>query len=230
MKQKLVTAVKFLIYCTFFVPLLVLPSSFIFPFIVPKILMFRALVTLMLGGYILLLMINWKEFRPRFTALNMALIVFFASFAASTFVGVDPYHSFWDNHERMLGLFTIFHYIAYYFICSSTFKNWTEWKKTLRIFLIAGSLVMFVGILQIFKPNLLLNQGAARVASTLGNPIYVGGYGLFLTFVSFLLFIKENNKLWKWIEAAVGVLAIIGMVYSGTRGSMLGLAVGLGVL
>lgn len=230
MKQNIVKVVKLLIYATFFVPLLVLPSSFIFPFIVPKILMFRALVTLMIGCYALLLLINWQEFRPRFSWLSLALAAFFVSFATSTFVGVDPYHSFWDNHERMLGLFTIFHFIAYYFICSSVFKNWADWQKALKVFLMAGSAVMFVGMLQIFNPNLLLNQGAARVASTLGNPIYVGGYGLFLTFVAFLLFIKENDKFWKWIEAAACVLAVLGMVFSGTRGSMLGLAAGLGVL
>ena len=230
MKQKIVGVVKFLIYSTFFVPLLVLPMSFIFPFIVPKILMFRALVTLMIGCYVLLLFINWQEFKPRFSWLSLALAAFFVSFAASTFVGVDPHRCFGDYHERMLGRLTFFQFVAYYFICSSVFKNWTEWNKALKIFLAAGSMVMFVGMLQIFNPNLLLNQGAARVASTLGNPIYVGGYGLFLTFVAFLLFIKEKSKSWKWVEAAAGVLAVLGMVFSGTRGSILGLAVGLGVL
>ncbi len=183
----------------------------------------------MMGCYILLLFINWQEFRPRFSILNLALAAFLASFAISTFVGVDPYHSFWDNHERMLGLFTIFHYIAYYFICSAVFKNWTDWGKALKVFLSAGSLVMLVGILQHYKSGILLNQDIDRVASTLGNSIYVGGYGLFITFASFLLFIKEKNKTWKWIEAAMGVLGIIGMFFSGTRGSMLGLVAGMGV-
>jgi O-antigen ligase len=230
MKQQIVKAVKFFVYLTFFVPLLVLPTSFIFPFIVPKILMFRSLVELMIGGYILLLCINWQEFKPKFSFLNIAVAGFFASFAISTFVGVDPYHSFWDNHERMLGLFTIFHYVAYYFICSSLFKTWDDWKKALKIFLLAGSLVMIVGVMQIINPDLLLNLGSPRVIATLGNAIYVGGYGLFLTFVAFLLFIKETNSVWKWIEAAAGVLAFVGMVFSGTRGSLLGLALSIPVI
>ncbi len=230
MKQNIVKAVKVLIYATFFVPLLVLPMSFIFPFIVPKILVFRSLVELMLAGYILLLIINWKEFKPKFTLLNLALAAFFASFTVSTFTGVDPYHSFWDNHERMLGLFTIFHYVAYYLVCSSVFKTWEDWKKALKIFLSAGAVAMAVGIIQHFKSGILLNQDIDRVASTLGNSIYVGGYGLFLMFVSFLLFIKENNKIWKWLEVAGGILALFGMFFSGTRGSILGLVAGLGIL
>jgi O-antigen ligase len=216
-------------YATFFVPLLVLPMSFIFPFIVPKILLFRSLVTVMIGCYVLLLLINWQEFKPKFSILNVALATFLVSFAISTFAGVDSYHSFWDNHERMLGLFTIFHYIAYYFVCSSVFKNWTDWNRALKVFLSAGSLAMLVGVVQHFKGGILLNQDIDRVASTLGNSIYVGGYGLFLMFVSFLLFVKEKNKTWKWLEAAGAFLALLGMFFSGTRGSILGLAAGMGI-
>ncbi len=229
MKQRILGAVKFLIYLTFFVPLLVLPTSFIFPFIVPKILAFRSIVELMIAAYVLLLFVNWQEFRPKFTWLNVAVGAFFISFAISTFVGVDPYHSFWDNHERMLGLFTIFHYVAYYFICSSVFKTWDDWRKALKVFLIGGSLVMLVGLVQVINPNLLLNQGSDRIIATLGNAIYVGGYGLFLVFVSFLLFIKEQNKIWKGAEIVMGILAFLGMIFSGTRGSVLGFVVGTGV-
>ncbi|MFA5062296.1 MAG: O-antigen ligase family protein [Patescibacteria group bacterium] len=230
MKKTIEKVVKYLIYLTFFVPLIVLPTSFIFPFIVPKILTFRSIVMVMLGCYVLLLLINWKEYKPRFSALNLALAAFFASFTISTFAGVDPYHSFWDNHERMLGLFTVFHYITYYFICSSVLKTWDNWKNALRVFLFAGSAAMFVGILQVFNPNLLLNGGSARVASTLGNSIYVGGYGLFLTFVAFLLIIKEKIAAWRWVYGVLGVLAILCMFFSGTRGSMLGLLVGIAVI
>jgi uncharacterized membrane protein len=89
----------------------------------------------------------YQEFRPRMTIVNGAVIAFILSFAISTFTGVDPYHSFWDNHERMLGLFTIAHYVAYFFVASSVFKNWTEWKTALRWFLAAGSIVMVLWFL-----------------------------------------------------------------------------------
>lgn len=230
MKRAIETFVKVLIYVSFFVPLIVIPSSFIFPFIVPKILLFRSLVTLMLAGYILLLVINWQEYRPRLTILNLVLAAFLASFALSTFIGVDWYHSFWDNHERMLGLFTVSHYIAYYFICSSVFKNWKEWRLALRIFLIAGALMAIVGLFQVISPDLLLNRGSDRVSSTLGNPIYVGGYGLFLSFVAFLLVIREKSNFWRYLEIVLGVMAILAMFFSGTRGAMLGLIAGIGVV
>ena len=76
MKKTIEQAVKLFIYATFFVPLVLVPSSFIFPFIVPKILIFRSLTLLILGGYGLLLMINWQEYKPKFTALNVAVLAF----------------------------------------------------------------------------------------------------------------------------------------------------------
>lgn len=228
--KNIVGLVKFFIYTTFFVPLAVMPTSFIFPFIVPKILLFRSLTVLIVAGYALLLATKDKDYWPKTTPLTIAVFTFLISFTLSTLFGVDSYHSFWDNHERMLGLFTIFHYIAYFFICSQVFKTWSDWKWALRIFLVAGSLVMLIGCMQIADPNFLLNGGSPRIISTLGNAIYVGGYGLFLLFVATLLFLKDTNIVWRWAEVGGAFLAIIGLFYSGTRGSMLGLAVGLGVM
>lgn len=230
MKKILENITKVLVYLSFFVPLVVVPSSFIFPFIVPKILLFRSLTTLMLGCYILLLFINWQEYKIKFTPMNLVLGFFVLSFAISTFVGVDPYHSFWDNHERMLGLFTILHYFIFYLFCSSIFKNWSEWKNALKIFLFAGSIVMILGMVQKVDPTFLMNQSGDRVASTLGNSIYVGGYALFLFFASFLLLTKEESYFWKIVWCAAGMVSFTGMIFSGTRGSLLGFLVGIFVV
>ncbi len=227
MKNIIERIVKFCIYATFFVPLVVVPSSFIFPFIVPKILLFRALVTIMLAGYILLLAVDFESYRPIRSILSLSVLLFLLSFGLSTFLGVDAYHSFWDNHERMLGLFTITHYIIYFFICGAVLRSWSDWKWALRLFLLAGSIVMFIAVLQKGNPELLLNQGSDRTASTLGNAIYVGGYGLFLFFVSLLLFTKDKITSWRFAYGLAGILAILGIFFSGTRGSVIGLLAGL---
>lgn len=227
MKKNLEIFIKILVFISFFVPLVVFPDSFIFPFIVPKILLFRSLTALMVFSYALLWYINPAEYRPKSTPLALALTLFVLSFGISTFAGVDPYHSFWDNHERMLGLFTIMHYLAYFFVITNIFKTWREWRLLFWIFLIAGSIAMFVGILQVGNPDLLLNQGNARVASTLGNSIYVGGYGLFLIFVAGLLLAKEKQLIWRIIAGLLAFLALLGMFYSGTRGSLVGFLVGI---
>lgn len=229
MQQFFERVIKIITYATFFIPLVVLPTSFIFPFIVPKIILFRIAVLAMAGCYALLLLSNFKKYAPPMTYATLGVCLFILSFAISTFTGVDAYHSFWDNHERMLGLFTILHYAAYFLILSAIFKTWSEWKIALQIFLLAGTIVMTIGVLQVVNPQLLLNQGSDRVASTLGNSIYVGGYGLFLFFVGLLLFLKEKNSVWRAVHALCAGMAILGLFYSGTRGSFLGLIVGAAV-
>lgn len=221
--------IKICVFATFLVPFLVIPSKFIFPFIVPKIVVFRALAVLIAGSYALLLAVNWPRYKMRVTILNVSVGLFFLSFAVSTFVGVDWYKSLWDNHERMLGLFTIFHYVVYYFAVTSVVREWRDWKWLLRLFLAAGGIVMFIGVLQKLNPELLLNRGNNRVSATLGNPIYFSGYGLFLFYVGVLLFWKEAAKGWKYFAIVGGVLGFLGVFLGGTRGTLLGLIASIGV-
>lgn len=238
MQKKLDYLIKILIGITFFVPLIVVPSSYIFPFIVPKIVWFRSLTLLILGLYILLIASDWSKYRPRLTPITITVLLFLLSFSLSTFIGVDWYKSFWDNHERMLGLFTIFHYTIYYLIITSVVKEWKDWKWLLRLFLFAGCIVMLIGLLQKANPELLLNRGSARVSATLGNPIYFSGYGLFLMFVGYLLAIKEYIRCgslrlcsgWYWYASVGGLIGLWGIFGGGTRGALLGLIAGLGIL
>lgn len=222
--------VKIVIVATFFVPLIMAPASFIFPFIVPKIVVFRSLVMLMLGGLLILLAANRRAYEVRMTPVTLAIFLFLLSFAMSTFVGVDWYHSFWDNHERMLGLFTILHYVIYFLVVTTVIKEWRDWVWLLRLFLFAGSIVMFIGVMQRFNPTMLLNQSGSRVAATLGNPIYVGGYGLFLSFVGLFLAVKEKTRQWRMFAMFGGILGFIGIFLSGTRGAMLGWIAGMGTV
>lgn len=230
MNKHLALVVKILIGVTFFVPLVMFPSWFIFPFIVPKIVVFRTIVLLILGGYILLLSTSWQAYYPRRTPITLAIGLFLLSTTLSTFVGVDWYHSFWDNHERMLGLFTIIHYAIYYIVATSVIHEWNDWRWLFRTFLFAGGIVMIIGVIQRFQPELLLNQSGSRVAATLGNPIYVGGYGLFLFFAGLLLALTESVRGWRIYALCGGALGFLGIFLSGTRGSMLGWLAGMSVL
>ena len=230
MKKSLLFILKALIVATFFVPLLVFPQSFVFPFIVPKVVVFRSLVLLMLGTYGILYFLNKEEFRPKFSWLHIGILVYIGLLLVSTFTGVDWAYSFWDTHERMLGTFTVFHYVLYYFILSSTIKNRDEWTNLQWWFLCAGSLVMGVGMLQRIYPNLLLNSGTWRVIATLGNPIYVAGYGLFLGYMGYLLGIREKIVWKKYLAFFLSFIGVLGIFLSGTRGTMLALFASVGLL
>jgi len=188
----------------------------------------------MVGLYLILLISNWREYKQRLTPMSIAFGIFFVSFGVSTFVGVDWYRSFWDNHERMLGLFTVVHYFLYYVVLSALVRTWRDWRWLLRIFLGAGSLVMFIGFVQKYvNPELLMNNGGDRVSATMGNAIYFSGYGLFLFFIGILLAVKELQKWrggWFWFAVAGALLGFLGIFWGGTRGTFLALLAGGGVL
>jgi hypothetical protein len=91
---------------------------------------------------------------------------------------------------------------------------------------------MIVGLLQKLSPELLLNRGSSRVSSTLGNPIYVSGYGLFLLFFAVLQYMQtpKYETLWRYLAAGVAILGFAGIFLGGTRGTFLGLIAAIAVL
>lgn len=233
MKQFLEKTIRWLLVGSFFTPLFLFPAiwtNFIFPFIVPKIVFFRSLVLLMLAGYLILLSLDSKKYKMKTTRLTTLVVAFLVSLTVSTFIGVDWYKSMWDNHERMLGLFTLTHYIIYYVIATTIIKTHLEWRILLRWFLGLGSIVMLLGLYQKSHPEILLGQNNARVSATLGNAIYFAGYGLFLGFVGVYGFFQEEKKHWKYLSLALGLLGFYGIFLSSTRGTLLGLLVGTAVV
>lgn len=230
-QERLKQIAKWMIIASFFVPLLILPTQFIFPFIVPKIITFRILSIVLLGLFFLLFAIDKQSYTPKRSLIHGAVLFFLLTHAVSTFVGIDWYRSFWDNHERMLGLFTLVHYGMYYLVASLVIRTFDEWKVLLRWFLFAGGIVMFIGFLQLYiNPNLLLNAGADRVSSTLGNAIYYSAYGMFLFFIGLMLSFKETTSFWRWYAIVGSLLGFGGVFWGGTRGTFLGLFAGIGVL
>ncbi|MBP9732052.1 MAG: O-antigen ligase family protein [Candidatus Magasanikbacteria bacterium] len=226
MPHRIRRLLPYLISATFIMPLILL-NNYIFPFIVPKIVFFRSLVLIIAGCYSLLLISNFSKYRPRFSFLTTSILLFWLSFAISTFTGVDWYRSFWDNHERMLGLFTITHYTILYLVASSVLESDREWNTVFRSVLILGSLVMLIGVWQKFvNPQALLNSGSWRVSATLGNSIYYSGYGLFLMFLGVLQYFREQSKNWKYTALGVGLLGFFGIFFGGTRGAILGMLAG----
>lgn len=209
---------------------LVVSGSTLFPTMIPKVVVMCSLVTLLLGCYLCLLFADWSRYRPRWSWVTAGVLLFFVSMAISTWAGVDPYHSFWDEYDRMEGLFIAGHYVVLYFVLSAVLKNRSDWERALQIFMISGMVASLVGLIQVSNPMFLFNNGEDRVASTIGNPIYFGGYTVFLLFVSCFVWWGAKNKLWQVLALLSAVLALAGLIFSGSRGSLAGLAAGLFVL
>lgn len=218
----MVSAIKILIYASFLMPLIVMGSSFIFPFVFPKAIYFRILVELMVGLYLILVLVD-KKYSPRRDLLFYVLSAFFFVLFLSAIFGADFSRSFFGNYERMSGWFTLIHFGAYFVVLANVFKSRAEWKLLFRFALLVSLFVGFTGLNFFLSDRSIMKIGGG---GSLGNKIYLANFVLFHIFVAWYLFRKEEKRYWKIFAAAVGIIEIIIMLYNGKRGPFVGLVVG----
>ncbi len=200
-------------------------GSFLFPFIVGKAYFFRAIVEIIFVAWIYLA-INEAAYRPRKSSLLIVFSLFVLALAVSTILSPNPYKSFWSNFERMDGYITLLHLFALFLVMGSVFKeikHWRGWWKGAAF----TSFIMIIYTLFQLAGKLPINQGGVRVDGTLGNAAYLATYLLFSFFITLFLFAHEK-KLWlKWLYALLGIMQLIILFYTATRGAILGLLGGL---
>src|SRR3989344_9279283 len=196
------------IFAVPFIPLLV-NGNFFFPFITSKNFTFRILVELMLGLWAILA-IRDASYRPKFSWLLGALAAFLGVIAIADIFGVNFERSFWSNFERMEGLVTHLHLLAYFLVASSILNTEKLWERFFQTSIGVSIVICFYGLFQVFG-FLRINQGGVRVDATFGNATYLAIYLLFSIFITaFLLWRSQYNGKWpKWVYGAIIALQLI---------------------
>ena len=225
---------KLVVFGTLFaVPFLTLyvENSYFFPFITGKNFWFRILVDVGFAAWTILALYD-AQYRPKISNILYgfgALLV--VMFFADAF-GQHPPSSFWSNFERMDGYVSLVHTFLYMVVLGSVLTKKEHWTYLLNTSLGVATLVALIGVAQYFGydriPQLFnATVGATRVDSTLGNAAYMAVYMLFHIFIAIWLFIhtKKNNVRWFYV-ALIGLFLFV-LSGTGTRGTALGLAVGI---
>ncbi|MBF0227538.1 MAG: O-antigen ligase family protein [Desulfobacterales bacterium] len=214
--------IKIGIYASFVSFLIIFPNWF-FPYVTSKQIYFNVLIEVLTFVWIVFLL-RYPQYKPKFSFISLGLGIFFAAIFISCFTGTDFILSFWGDAERMLGWFHIIHFLIYYFIIITVFRDYRDWQKLFIVYLSISCLIFLYGFGQKF--GLLFSTGGGRIDSTLGNPTYVGTIAVFNIFLSFLLFFKENKN-YRFIYLFFTCIAFTGLILSGTRGALLGVITGL---
>ncbi|MBU1179714.1 O-antigen ligase family protein [Patescibacteria group bacterium] len=227
-QKVLLVILEGLIYLSFLMPFVFLNKS-IFPFIVGKMLYFQGLVQLMAVVYLLLLVVNFQQFRPKKSILLYWFYFYATTLFLSAVFGVDFNRAFWSNFERMTGVFVVFHFIVYSIIVSVVFDNWKKIKRAIQV-LLGVSLIQagVVGAQYVKKGVFLYDNIGGRVWGTLGNSIYIGSYFLFHIFFALLLAFKEKKQLWQILYISIAILETYIIVHSrSSRGADMALLFGI---
>ena len=224
-KNALLLATQACVLLALTTPLVFIPDYFVFPFITAKVFFLRAMIVLAFGGYLALLAVDPARYVPRRNILLGALFIFFGWVFATSFFGADLYHSFWSDHERMLGIFTMIHYLIFFVILTATFTEEHLWRRLFLVVLGVGTLVLLGALLQQFDPDFLF--GGKRAASTLGNPTYLSAYAAYIGFFAIYAYRAyfKGNRAAKYSLGFIVALSLGGFIWSETRGAVVGLAV-----
>jgi O-antigen ligase len=221
-----------------FLPL-VTDGSFYFPFIVPRNLIFRFILLIVLALYMYLFSKD-KKFRLKFNKAFVIFCIFIFSLTISSFLGGNFPFSFWSNFERMDGLVNWYYLIIYVVVLMGTLRNREDWKQFFNISIVAAWLIAWYGLAQKlgWDKNLsfiMASSGDTRVASTFGNAAYVGSYMFMHIVVSLYLLIitimKKQLISFKTFWYILSLMLFVAtLVLTQTRGAFLGLAVFLFLL
>ena len=231
-EQTILRVTQWLLLASVATPLL-LHSSLLFPFITTKVFFVRFITVFAGIGYGMLVVVAPKRYRPSRDMLTIALLAFVAWVAAASLFGVDVGHSWWSDYERMLGVFTLLHYLALYLMVTALFRDAAVWRRLWWGTIIAGTLVFLGAVAQAVNPDFL--AGGARTASTLGNPIYLAAYAVFVGFIAAYVLPDAwqtrthagVQRFLPFVLIGVIALAVFSLLFSETRGALVGLFIAL---
>lgn len=240
LKQILVWTVRGGVGFLLFTPL-ILSTSLFFPFITGKGFFFRIVTEIVFAAW-LALAILYREYQPQKSILFVVLGAFTTSLTVSTIFGVDPYHSFWSNFERMEGLITHLHLFALFVAVAHTLQSKKEWFVLLVVSLGVSVLVGLYGVCEHFFYNNGIEpvtgmekfctngSGGGRIYATFGNFIYLAVYTLFHMFFAAIAAVSVKDSVVR--RALLAVLFFNAYIFylAGSRGPIVGLFIALLVM
>lgn len=211
----------------FAIPLLTLyvENDYFFPFITGKNFWFRIIVDVVFAAWAVLALYEVK-YRPKISGVvwsfgALLVVMFFANW-----FGVHPRSSFWSNFERMDGYVSLVHTFLYMLVLGSVLQTKQHWQRLLNVSLVVAFLVALYGLAQYGG----FIEGSSRIDSRLGNAAYMAVYMLFHIFIAFWLFVETKKVEQKVAYGALAAMFTFVLIETGTRGTAVGLAVGVMVM
>lgn len=221
-------------------------SGLYFPFISGKNFIFRFLVEIAFAGWAILALrdgnyrVNIKK-----SPLTIAYAIFMVILLLADIFGVDSGKSLWSNYERMEGFVGHIHMFGYFFVLTAMLTTLENWQKMFKVFLGADLLVLIYGYGQLlgakgyifadkfpamtswFSERFPIHQSENRLDATIGNSAYFAIFCFMSLSIAGLLWSQHKSSKSAWWYPVIILLNLITLFYSGTRGTMIGLVVGV---
>ena len=185
----------------------------------------------------------WKRFFG--FPLMWPIFLMTAVYLSSTLSSVAPRISLWGSYTRLQGLFSTFSYMVFFFSILYFLRKQDQLNRLWNILILTSLPIAFYGLLQYTRLDPMPWAGeraqsvASRVVSTMGNPIFLGAYLVFvipMTLAKITEFCSRSrdgwgNKLPRFLLAAffsiILGLQLFALLFTRSRGPWLGLMAGI---
>ncbi len=177
--------------------------------------------------------------------LGIAVGVYLLSFIVSTLFATDTYRAFWGDVERGGGLIGILHVALFGVLLLALFRD-REWLRYVRAMVVVGFITCLYAAFQYFGITWVpfARPPVERVDSFIGNAAFLATHAIFVMTFAWILAMWEGAAAsvrqasgdgiwaslrrhgWRWCSYLAITLAALSVLFSGTRGAMLGLLVG----
>ncbi len=193
-------------------------SGFLFPFITTKQIYFNILIEILTIFWISFIL-KYPDSNPfrnlkskkKANFITLSLLAYCAVLVLSCFFSVDFNLSFWGDIERMLGVFHVLHFLVFYLILITAFREWKDWRKLFVFSIIFASFVAVKGL-------------SGKKYSTLGNNAYLSAYLIFNIYFCLFLFFKDKVNQLKWLYLLPIPLMLASLKNADTSGAVVGMA------
>jgi O-antigen ligase len=192
-------------------------GDFIYPYLVPKTLLFYAISFIEIATFGLLAAYGrafyYARLRQWETWIPGALLVLAYG---TSLVGIDFYRSFWSIFARGDGLLMLTCVVANFYLIV-LYADRKFFDLLLRAVAVVASFVAVYGIGESF-------MGGGRIGSLLGNAAFFAGY-LGIAFFATLVAAQSLSPIWRRAAFTGATLQVIAIILTATRGTMLALLV-----
>ncbi len=219
---------KLIVYGGIFaIPFLVLivQNEMFFPYITGKNFWFRGITEVIFGAWLILALYD-VQYRPKNSWLIGSFVAFLVVMFLANFFGESRLSGFWSNFERMEGYMALLHTGMYFVVTASVLTTDKLWNRYFMVQVGVATLVSFIAFAQVGGFVEHRYQGF-RADATLGNATYMAVYMLFSAFTALILAVRSNSRGMKYALAFLALLFMLMIVQTATRGTTLGLVVGL---
>lgn len=121
---------------------------------------------------------SWARRLSDDNPLTLPALLLIGAFTISTLASVSPTVSFFGSYQRLQGFYTTLAYLVIFFMAASLIRTRQQIDRAISVTLLAGFVVAFYGIIQhsFLDPLPWVGDVTTRVASNLGNSIFIGAY------------------------------------------------------